>query len=238
MKTTPALSPNSRRLKLPRRAFLGQTAILGAISTLVLSQSQQPAAAAGVSAAQRDQWEKNLRQLEAEDESMFVVNRAETAVAHLLAHLRGAREILEIGTAHGYWTFWLALAAMSRGGRVTTIEIVPERRAKAMQHWQALGVSRHITSLEGNAHELVPTLKKTYDFVLLNADKTGYLDYFRKLYPRKLKPGALLLAYNYSARLDPMKDFVEEARAQPQLTTAVFHAVPDDVFFAVLDLRP
>jgi hypothetical protein len=35
-----------------------------------------------------------------------------------------------------------------------------------------------------------------------------------------------------------MKDFVEEARAQPQLTTAVFHAVPDDVFFAVLDLRP
>lgn len=168
---------------------------------------------------------------------MFVVDRAETAVAHLLAHLCKARDILEIGTAHGYWTFWLALAAAARGGRVTTIEIVPERRARALQHWQKLGVANRITSLEGDAHLLVPTLKKTYDFVLLNADKSGYLDYFRKLHPRKLKPGGIILAYHYSAKLDAMKDFADAARVHPQVTTALFHALPDDLFFAVADLR-
>ena len=64
---------------------------------------------------------------------MFLVNRAETDLVHLLACLRQAQSILEIGTAHGYWTLWLALAAGRCGGRVTTIEIKPERRQKAME---------------------------------------------------------------------------------------------------------
>lgn len=219
-----------------RRQFLRQAAALTAASAW-MALGAPPVAAAGLQTQSSAQAEKILAQLEAEDESMFVVNRAETAVAHLLAHVRGAKEILEIGTAHGYWTYWLALAAAARGGRVTTIEIVPERRARALQHWQKLGVANRITSLEGDAHLLVPTLKPTYDFVLLNADKSGYLDYFRKLHPRKLKPGGLLLAYHYSAKLDDMKDFVDAARAHPQVTTALFHALPDDLFFAVADLR-
>ncbi|MCX8155990.1 MAG: class I SAM-dependent methyltransferase [Verrucomicrobiae bacterium] len=227
----------SSRLAMPRRDFLLHAATLTTATSLLGLAPGTAAANAPSSTAQRAQHEKILAQLEAEDESMFLVNRAETAVAHFLAHLRGAREILEIGTAHGYWTYWLALAAQARGGRVTTIEIVPERRARALQHLQALGVSHRVTSLEGDAHTLVTTLKKSYDFIFLNADKSGYLDYWRKLYPSKLKPGGLVLAYNYSARLEPMKDFVEAVQATPKVVTAIFHAVPDDVFFAAVDLR-
>lgn len=229
----PVTSPQS----LKRRQFLLHAATLASTAGFMSLTPVAGAGAPATPAAQLAEREKVLAQLEADDESMFVVNRAETAVAYCLAQLCRAREILEIGTAHGYWTFWLALAAEARGGRVTTIEIVPERRARAWQHLQALGVARRVTSLEGDAHALVSALKKTYDFVFFNADKSGYLDYWRKLYPHKIKPGGLVLAYHYSARLDPIKDFVEAARANPQVATAVFHALPDDAFFAAVDLR-
>lgn len=219
-----------------RRGFLGRATMLAAACG-VWAMCPASAVGAGASVQRRAAQDKVLAELEEEDESMFRVPAEERALVYWLARLRGAREILEVGTAHGYLTYELALAAEARGGRVTTIEIVPERRARAVEHLQKLGVRGRVTSLEGDAHVLVAGLRRTFDFVFLNADKSGNLDYWRKLYPRKTKAGGVVLAYNYSRKLEPMMDFVEAARGNPQVTTAVFSALPDDVFFGVLDLR-
>lgn len=219
-----------------RRDFLGRATVLAAVCG-VWGMSPGDAAGAEVAAQRRTAQDKVLAELEAEDESMFRVPGEERALVYWLARLRGAREVLEIGTAHGYLTYELALAAQARGGRVTTIEIVPERRAKAVRHLERLGVAGRVTSLEGDAHVLVAGLRRRFDFVFLNADKSGNLDYWRKLYPGKVRAGGVVLAYNYSRRLEPMMDFVEAARGNPQVATAVFSALPDDVFFGVLDLR-
>ena len=44
---------------------------------------------------------------------------------HLLARIRGARNILEIGALGGYSTIWLA-RALPRGGRLISLEADPK----------------------------------------------------------------------------------------------------------------
>lgn len=219
----------------PRRDFVRLT--LGAAGLGCLGIGAPPASAASRKLPPRNELLKKLEALKAQDDPMFPVGRAETDLVYMLACLRRAKSILEIGTAHGYWTIWLALAAMQFGGKVTTIEIKPERRQKAIQHLTELGVAKPVTFLEGNAHEVVAQLKGAYDLVVLNADKSGMMDYFNKLYPKRLKPGGLLLVYNYLTRREDMKDYITMIQAHPGFVSAVVGAIPDDAFLASLDGR-
>src|ERR1700750_2415568 len=50
---------------------------------------------------------------------------------NLLVRTLGARSVLELGTSNGYSTIWLAEAATANGGRVTSVEVDPERTAQA-----------------------------------------------------------------------------------------------------------
>ena len=68
----------------------------------------------------------------------------EPETAELLGVLvRGcdARRVLEIGTSNGYSTLWLADAAESIGGTVTSLEIEPARTALAAQHLAHVGLA-------------------------------------------------------------------------------------------------
>ncbi len=47
----------------------------------------------------------------------------------------------------------------------------------------------------GNALELLNTVERPWDLVFIDADKTGYADYYEALVPR-LKSGSLILADN------------------------------------------
>jgi len=47
----------------------------------------------------------------------------------------------------------------------------------------------------GNALELIKSIRKPWDIVFIDADKTGYIDYYQALVP-DLKPGSLILADN------------------------------------------
>lgn len=51
----------------------------------------------------------------------------------LLATIRGARRILEVGTLGGYSTIWLA-RALPPGGRLVTLELDPAHAAVATQN--------------------------------------------------------------------------------------------------------
>jgi predicted O-methyltransferase YrrM len=49
--------------------------------------------------------------------------------------------------------------------------------------------------LTGDARRLLARLRGRFDFVLIDAAKTEYLDYLRRLEPR-LRPGAVIVADN------------------------------------------
>lgn len=120
------------------------------------------------------------------------------AVGNFLAWLvlaSGARNILEIGTAIGYSTLWLAKAAEQTEGKITTIDMNLDRRREALDYFARAGVERRIVSLAGDARTLLPTLGETYDLVFIDAAKGEYLEYLELVYPL-IAPGGILVVDN------------------------------------------
>ncbi len=211
-----------------RRHFLQSTAGLAGAATWL----GMPATAQAVKPLYptRAALEEMITALEKADDPMFAVNRQEGLWLHVLAKMINARSVLEIGTTTGYWTLWLAAAMEATSGKITTIEIKPERVKKAKENLAQAGLAKRITFQEGNAHELVPKLKATFDLVFLNADKSGLMDYFKKLHPAKLRPGAVLLATNAILRKDDMKEYLAAMAAHEQFDALVVGVGTEDAF--------
>ena len=60
---------------------------------------------------------------------------------YLMARLRGARRILEIGTLGGYSTIWLA-RSLPPDGRLVTLELDPKHAEVARRNIAAAGLER------------------------------------------------------------------------------------------------
>jgi predicted O-methyltransferase YrrM len=99
---------------------------------------------------------------------------------HLLAKIRGAKKILEIGTLGGYSTIWMARALPS-DGRLTTLEFEPKHAAVAVANIATAGLSNRVDVRVGPAIRILPTLvgEGPFDFVFIDADKVSTADYFQ-----------------------------------------------------------
>ena len=117
---------------------------------------------------------------------------------HLLARLKKARGILEIGTLGGYSTIWLA-RALAPGGRVVTLEFDPKHAEVARANFARAGLTDSIEIHVGRALDTLPKLaaerRDPFDLVFIDADKASNPDYFA--WALKLtRPGSLILIDN------------------------------------------
>jgi predicted O-methyltransferase YrrM len=154
--------------------------------------------------------------------------REEGQFLSLLIKLARARRVLELGTGYGYTTIWLALALEETGGKLTTVEIAPERVELARRHVARAGLTHRVSFKRGDAHALVPQLGGRFDVAYLDADKNGQVDYFHKLFPKKLLPGSLLIAHNAILRADAMQDYLELVHRHPAFDTVLVRMTADD----------
>jgi caffeoyl-CoA O-methyltransferase len=102
--------------------------------------------------------------------------------------------ILEIGTFLGYSALCLA-KGLKTGGELHTFEIDPETANLARENFMKSKTGNKIILHNGNALELLNTINRPWDLVFIDADKTGYADYYQALVPR-LKSGTLIMADN------------------------------------------
>jgi predicted O-methyltransferase YrrM len=102
--------------------------------------------------------------------------------------------ILEIGTFLGYSALCLS-KGLKPGGELHTLEINEETAAAARENFKKSKTGKKIILHTGNALELLNTLNQPWDLVFIDADKTGYADYYQALVP-KLKSGSLIMADN------------------------------------------
>lgn len=65
----------------------------------------------------------------------------------------------------------------------------------ARANFERAGLAQQATAVLGDAHAEVTQLAGPVDFVFLDADKEGYLDYLAKLRPL-VRPGGLIAAHN------------------------------------------
>jgi caffeoyl-CoA O-methyltransferase len=116
----------------------------------------------------------------------------------LAALAGGRRRIVEIGTAIGYSTLWLALAQPT-DGRIVTIDPDRDRTARARAYWRKAGIADERISIVNapalDAFGSSAELAGPFDLAFIDALKDEYGAYLAALRPR-LAPGAIVLADN------------------------------------------
>jgi len=117
----------------------------------------------------------------------------------LAALAAGRRRIVEVGTAYGYSTLWLALG-QPPDGSIVTIDPDTTRTDRARAWWRQAGIAdERIRVVSARALEAFaarePALKGPFDLAFIDALKPEYSAYLEALVPR-LAPGALVVADN------------------------------------------
>jgi predicted O-methyltransferase YrrM len=115
---------------------------------------------------------------------------------HLLAKIRGAKNILEIGTLGGYSTIWLA-RALPADGKLITLEYAPKHADCAKTNIKRAGLEKCVEVIVGPAIESLPKIESRgpFDLIFIDADKPSTPDYFK--WALKLsKPGSVIVVDN------------------------------------------
>src|SRR4051812_16801988 len=138
----------------------------------------------------------------------------------LLVWFGRPQRVLEIGTFSGHSALSMA-AALPEGGRIDACELDPERAAVAQRFFDRSPHGSKITLHIGPALETVRTLVGEFDFVFIDAEKEGYVDYYEEVLPRLSKRG-LIVADNTLAggrvvdERPPIVAFNEHVAADPR----------------------
>ena len=140
-----------------------------------------------------------LRAIEtaAEPNGIPIVSRDAGRVLQVLAGDR--KRIVEVGTAIGYSTLWMALG-QPVGGTIVTIDPDTSRTEEARGYWRRAGIAdEQITVVSARALTAFgqdePALAGPFDLAFIDALKPEYSGYLEALVPR-LAPNALVVADN------------------------------------------
>ena len=121
-------------------------------------------------------------------------------VAHYLcltAIHQQARTLVEFGTSHGYSTLHLAAAAQRTGGRVFSLDRVPEKSAAAQANLRQAGLDHLVECYTGEGDAFIATLPERVDFVFVDFGLPAFAPMFTVLESR-LVAGAFLLVDGWS----------------------------------------
>jgi predicted O-methyltransferase YrrM len=157
----------------------------------------------------------------------------------LLARVRGARQILELGTLGGYSTIWLARGLPS-DGRLVTLELSPDYAEVARANIARAGLDHLVEQRIGPAIETLPELvaegRGPFDLIFIDADKGSYPDYLRWTLELSA-PGTVIVADNLvrgGRVIDPGSDdpsvagsrrFTELLGAEPRISATLIQTV-------------
>jgi len=134
------------------------------------------------------------QQTQAHPQAHMLSGHIQGKLLELLSLLLKPRRILEIGSFTGYSALCLA-KGLTAEGKLHTIELREEDAAMAQQNFNLSDANDKIILHTGNALEIIPGLEEAWDMVFIDADKTGYIDYYKMVLPR-LKKGGVILADN------------------------------------------
>jgi predicted O-methyltransferase YrrM len=128
----------------------------------------------------------------------IAVSAPQGRLLQLLAEIRGARNILEIGTLGGFSTIGLA-RALPKDGRLVSLEYDPRHAEVARANIAAAGLADKVEVRVGAALDSLPQLKAErlgpFDLVFIDADKANNANYARWALDLG-RPGTLIVVDN------------------------------------------
>src|SRR5688500_14901269 len=102
------------------------------------------------------------------DRRLLAVGPETGQLISILVRSLKAPRILELGTSYGYSGIWLADAARTAGGRVTTMELEDHKVAFAREMAGKAGLADYIDVKIGDAVSMIANLPFGFDFVLVD----------------------------------------------------------------------
>jgi caffeoyl-CoA O-methyltransferase len=114
----------------------------------------------------------------------------------MLARLIGASRAVEVGTFTGYSAICIA-RGLADGGRLLCCDVSEEWTSVAREYWKRAGVADQIDLRIGPAARTLAGLPSgtSFDYAFIDADKTGYVEYWDLIVPM-IRPGGLILVDN------------------------------------------
>ena len=174
--------------------------------------------------------ESVLSCLEKTSKEFWNVSRQTANFLNILIKVSNRKNALEIGTSNGYSGIWLAKALKETGGHLTTLEFWEKRISVARKNFEECGVLDIITTKLGSACDILEQTHDEYDFVFMDANKSGYLKIFREI-DKLLLPGGIILANDIISHAESVKPFVDEITKRTDYEVQILD-LPDGVLFA------
>lgn len=158
---------------------------------------------------------------------------------HMLAQIRGARRILEIGTLGGYSTIWLA-RALQAGGSLVSLEVSAAHAEVARKNIEAAGLSATVSIIVGKAADTLEKLAadnvEPFDLVFIDADKENNPAYLKGslklsrqgtliICDNVVRNGRVMDARNSDPDVRGIRHFFELIAAEPLLTSTAIQTV-------------
>ncbi|HET9030959.1 MAG TPA: O-methyltransferase [Candidatus Aquilonibacter sp.] len=161
-----------------------------------------------------------------------IVSRETGRFLSVLVHMMQANRILEIGTAYGYSTLWMALA-QPPVGKIWTIDTDADRTNVAISYFQRAGEDDHVTIFNQDAIELLENFQqRTLDIVFIDANKEQYREYLDLVIPMLKRSGIVVIddcllggrvldESSDDPEVATMRDFNAYFLSHPQLAAAI-----------------
>jgi caffeoyl-CoA O-methyltransferase len=107
-----------------------------------------------------------------------------------------AKRALEIGTFLGYGAIAIA-RGLADDGKLICCELDEDYARRAGEHLEQAGLADRVEIRVGPALETLRAMESAeqFDFAFIDADKTGYIDYFEETLPR-MRPNGLIMLDN------------------------------------------
>ncbi len=149
---------------------------------------------------------------------------------YIVCKMIGAKKVLELGTANGYSTIWLA-KAVGPGGQVIGMEYDPPTAEIAIGNFKKAGVSDIASVVIGDAMKYIKESQETFDLIFMDIEKEDYTTSLPDCV-RLLRPGGVLFVDNVA--FVTAGDFNDVLNSHPELETSfisgqfISHAPDED----------
>lgn len=165
---------------------------------------------------------ETLSELEQTQKDFWNVSRATGNFLNMLVKIRGAKNILEIGTSNGYSGLWFLDALKTTGGHLTTIEYYDKRQSIARANFDKCGFSGMYTPILGSACDILEAFEsdKKFDFVFIDANKREYVKNFELIKPHLL-PNAIITADNVNSHREKVQTYLDAIMADEDFQTEI-----------------
>jgi predicted O-methyltransferase YrrM len=147
-----------------------------------------------------------------------IVTRETGRLLSVLVHMMQANRILEIGTAYGYSTLWMALAQPPMG-KIWTIDPDSERTKVALSYFERAGEHERIVTFNQEALELLENFQqRNLDIVFIDADRSLYKEYLDLVVPMLKRSGIVVID---DCLLEGLEDFNKYLMSHPSLDATI-----------------